>query len=195
MNFLAHIYLSGDDQDLTIGNFIADFVKGRSIEDFSPAVQKGIKLHRAIDHYTDTHPIVRKSKKRLWGKYRHFSGVIVDIYYDHFLAKNWHEYSNTPLGEYVDDFYQMITSQKDMLPEKVGLMLPYMIEKNWLVNYANLEGIENVMQGMSRRTKHHSKMEQSVEDLKEYYGEFEEEFREFFPELEGYVERWSGQLS
>jgi len=190
MNFLAHIYLSGNDEDLKIGNFIADFVKGRAYNTFDPAIQRGIKLHRAIDHYTDTHPVVSQSKQKLWEKYRHFSGVIVDIYYDHFLAINWSEFSKESLTTYVDEFYSMITSHGDKLPESVNHMMPYMIRKNWLLNYANFEGIEDVMQGMSRRTKHDSKMEQSVEDLKFYYEEFGDEFAEFFPQLETHVSKW-----
>jgi len=188
MNFLAHIYLSGDDRELKIGNFIADFVKGKAFEDFSPAIQEGIKLHRSIDEYTDKHPVVSLSKQRLWSKYRHFSGVIVDIYYDHFLAKNWDKFSDISLEAYVDDFYAMISTNKSSLPDQVNHMMPYMIEKNWLLNYANLEGIENVMHGMSRRTSHNSKMEESVEELKAHYGEFEKEFFEFFPELENHTQ-------
>lgn len=192
MNFLAHIYLSGDDHDLTIGNFIADSVKGRAFEEYRPSIQEGIRLHRSIDQFTDTHPVVSQSKKRLWGKYRHFSGVIVDIYYDHFLAKNWHEFSSVPLHEYVDVFYNMITKHENALPDKVNYMLPHMIQKNWLLNYANLQGIENVMQGMSRRTKHDSKMEESVIELKTGYESFKNEFFEFFPELQEHVKAYLG---
>jgi len=191
MNFLAHIYLSGNDEDLKIGNFIADFVKGKAYDDFDPAIQKGIILHRAIDHFTDTHAIVSQSKRRLWEKYRHFSGVIVDIYYDHFLAKNWSDFSKVPLANYVDEFYSMVTSYGHKLPQSVNHMLPYMIQKNWLLNYANFEGIEDVMHGMSRRTKHDSKMEKSVEDLKMHYDEFGKEFTAFFPELEAHVSQWT----
>ena len=190
MNFLAHIYLSGENTDLTIGNFIADFVKGRAINDFSPAIQQGIKLHRSIDEFTDTHLVVSQSKKRLWGKYRHFSGVIVDIYYDHFLAKYWSEFSPIPLEEYVDDFYKMISAHKNILPGKINYMLPYMMQKNWLLNYANFKGIEDVMYGMSRRTKHHSKMEESVHDLKKGYKEFKGEFFEFFLDLQMHVKSY-----
>jgi acyl carrier protein phosphodiesterase len=190
MNFLAHIYLSGDDQDLKIGNFIADFVKGKAMNDYSLPIQRGIKLHRSIDQFTDSHPIVSQSKKRLWGKYRHFSGVIVDIYYDHFLASNWDQFSNISLETYVNDFYKMIASNEDSLPDRVNHMMPYMMEKNWLLNYANFTGIENVMHGMSRRTKHDSKMEESVEELKSHYEEFRKEFLEFFPELEAHAEAY-----
>ncbi len=97
MNFLAHIYLSGNDTDLIIGNFIADGIKGKKYKKFSPGIQKGILLHREIDTFTDAHPIVRQSTKRLHKNYGHYSGIIVDILYDHFLAKNWSRYSDVPL--------------------------------------------------------------------------------------------------
>ena len=188
MNFLAHIYLSGNNTDLIIGNFIADSVKGRAYERFRPDVQRGIKLHRSIDQYTDSHPSVGQSKQRLRGKYRHFSGVIVDIYYDHFLAKYWSKFSDMPLEEYVNNFYKIINAHTDILPDKINYMLPYMIQKNLLVSYASLEGIESVMQGMSRRSKHDSKMEESVEALKTGYEAFRDEFFAFFPDLQNHVE-------
>ncbi|MDH5368289.1 MAG: ACP phosphodiesterase [Cyclobacteriaceae bacterium] len=188
MNFLAHIYLSGDSVPITIGNFIGDFLRGDKMERFDLEIQKGIRLHRSIDLFTDSHDVVMRSKKRLWNKYRHFSGVIVDIYYDHYLAKNWHQFSNVPLHEYIDDFYKMIQAHEHILPQKVTQILPHMMRKNWLLNYANFEGIDDVMQGMSRRTKHDSKMEESVKELKEGYEEFEGDFFEFFPDLEQHVE-------
>ena len=187
MNFLAHIYLSGESEQLMIGNFIGDFLRGVKWREYDEEIQKGIRLHRSIDLFTDNHDVVMISKKRLWDKYRHFSGVIVDIYYDHFLAKNWSDFSDTPLNLYVDNFYSMINSHSAILPEKVNHMLPYMMDKNWLLNYANFEGIQEVMNGMSRRTKHDSKMEESVIDLKEDYEGFREDFYAFFPELQNFV--------
>ena len=190
MNFLAHIYLSGDNTKLKIGNFIGDFLRGSKLEDFDEEIQRGIRLHRAIDLYTDNHDVVMISKKRLWDKYRHFSGVIVDIYYDHFLARNWDEFHGTSLEKYVKDFYDMITSKSELLPNRVNEMMPHMIRHNWLENYQHFEGIEHVMMGMSRRTKHESNMEHSVEDLKEHYEDFEGDFYEFFPDLERYVQSY-----
>lgn len=194
MNFLAHIYLSGDSVPITIGNFIGDFLRGVKVESFNSEIQKGIRLHRSIDLFTDNHDVVMRSKKRLWNKYRHFSGVIVDIYYDHYLAKNWHEFSSVPLDEYVNNFYNIILTHEHILPERVNQVLPYMKKENWLLNYANFEGIDNVMQGMSRRTKHDSKMEESVKELKEGYEEFEGDFFEFFPDLEQHVKGYLNQI-
>lgn len=190
MNFLAHIYLSGESERLMIGNFIGDFLRGVKWSEYDEEIQKGIRLHRSIDLFTDNHDVVMISKKRLWDKYRHFSGVIVDIYYDHFLAKNWSDFSDIPLNIYVDNFYSMINSHSAILPDKVNHILPYMMDKNWLLNYANFEGIQEVMNGMSRRTKHDSKMEESVIDLKEEYEGFREDFYAFFPELQNFVKEY-----
>ena len=183
MNFLAHIYLSRDDDEIKIGNFIADSIRGKKYEAYPLKVQKGILLHRNIDTFTDSHPIVRQSTKRLHKNYSHYSGVIVDILYDHFLAKNWKKYSDIPLETFVDDFYHLLEDNFEMLPENVQRMLPYMIHDNWLVSYASIEGITKVLEGMNRRTKNRSKMNLAVVELQEFYDEFEAEFTSFFEEL------------
>jgi len=108
MNFLAHIYLSGNNEMVTIGNFIADGIRGKKYSIYPKDIQTGILLHRQIDTFTDAHKTVRESTKRLHKNYGHYSGVIVDILYDHFLAKNWNHYSKTPLADYVDDFYDTL---------------------------------------------------------------------------------------
>ncbi|WP_430966911.1 ACP phosphodiesterase [Spongiimicrobium sp. 2-473A-2-J] len=183
MNFLAHIYLSFDDDQVTIGNFIADSIRGNRYDHLPKQVQKGILLHRAIDTYTDAHATVRKSTKRLHRNYSHYSGVIVDIFYDHFLAKNWSSYSPTPLKEFVENFYDLLEDNYTLLPEGIKRMMPYMIADNWIYNYAKMEGIGRVLNGMNRRTKNRSKMNFAILDLEEHYSEFESEFTSFFEEL------------
>ncbi|MDP5231171.1 MAG: acyl carrier protein phosphodiesterase [Cellulophaga sp.] len=183
MNFLAHIYLSFNDNEITIGNFIADSIRGNKFKHLPERVQKGIKLHRHIDTFTDAHPTVRLSTKKLHENYSHYSGIIVDIFYDHFLAKNWKDYSDIPLAEFVDNFYDLLEDNYAILPDTTKHMMPYMISDNWILNYANLEGIGNVLQGMNRRTKNKSKMNFAILDLEEHYNEFEKEFTSFFQEL------------
>lgn len=187
MNFLAHIYLSGEDPNIQLGNFIGDFVKGRNLaEQFGREIAKGIELHRAIDEFTDTHPVVKQSKMRLREKYRHYAPVIVDIFYDHYLARNWDKYHKTFLPDFAEKTYNMIMSQEAVLPEKVKWMMPYMIKGNWLANYARIDGIGRVLNGMSRRTPYESKMDEAVIDLQAHYADFEKEFFDFFPELENH---------
>jgi acyl carrier protein phosphodiesterase len=186
MNFLAHIYLSGDDDGITIGNFIADGIKGKRYQKYPKQIQKGILLHRAIDSYTDSHLIVKQSTKRLHENYSHYSGVIVDILYDHFLAKNWKDYHDMPLDEYVDEFYEILRNNFGVLPTRIQRMMPYMIGDNWLLNYATIAGISKILNQMNIRTKGISKMNFAVLELEEFYTEFEEEFTTFFAELIDY---------
>lgn len=187
MNFLSHLYLSGNAEGLIIGNFIADSVKGNTIKSFPLEIQKGIILHRQIDAYTDSHSIVEESKQRLRGKYKKYASVIVDIYYDHFLAINWEEYSQESLDEYTKNIYIIIEKHRHSFPLKSQLFTKYMLEHNILSAYAKLEGIDSVLQGMSKRTSFISNMEHAIHDLKEHYSVFEKEFKLFFPELQKYV--------
>ena len=184
MNFLAHIYLSGDNNELKIGNFIADSVKGKNYTLYPEIIQKGILLHRHIDTFTDTHKIVKKSVSRLFPKYGHYSTVIVDIIYDHFLAANWHTYNNQPLDEYVSEFYTLLQSNYILLPKRIQNFLPYMIEDNWLLSYASISGIGKILYQMNHRTKNRSKMNFAVIELEAFYADFQEEFTAFFEELE-----------
>jgi acyl carrier protein phosphodiesterase len=140
-------------------------------------------LHRAIDTYTDAHPIFRQSTKRLHSRYHHYAGVIVDVFYDHFLAKNWANYSNEKLEDFVERFYQSLNTHQEILTEKTLHMKPYMIENNWLVNYQYKQGIAQILTQMDRRTKNVSLMQYAIEELEIYYDEFEGEFTTFFADL------------
>lgn len=190
MNFLAHIYLSGNHEKLMIGNFMGDFVKGNQFEAYDIEIQKGIILHRLIDEYTDLHAIVSKSKDKLRGKYRHYAGVIVDVFYDHFLAKNWREYHSTDLMDFTEKTYDSLHNYWDTLPPKAQYLLPYMKDGNWLYYYSTIEGINKALTGMSRRTKFNSKMNEASVDLSYHYEEFEQEFKLFFEDLRDYVNHW-----
>jgi len=184
MNFLAHIYLSDENDLIKIGNFMADGIRGKQFEHFPEDVQKGIILHRFIDTYTDSHDIFRQSTKRLHEKYHHYAGVIVDIFYDHFLAKNWTKYSDEKLEDFINRFYNSLHKNYDILTEKTQDLMPYMIERNWLLSYRTVEGIHQILTQMDRRSKNTSKMQFASEELKEFYVEFEEEFTAFFEQIQ-----------
>ena len=183
MNFLAHIFLSGDDEEVMIGNFIADAVKGKDYLGYSDGIIKGVRLHRRIDAFTDSHVVVGESKRRLRPKYRKYAGVIVDMYYDHFLSKYWENYSEVSLSQFVGNAYEVFQSRIDCLPSRIQLMLPHMIEFDWLTNYAHLEGITGALGGLSRRARYDSGMEYAASDLKQDYCKYKCEFELFFPEL------------
>jgi acyl carrier protein phosphodiesterase len=183
MNFLAHIYLSGDNDLIKIGNFMADGIRGKQFEHFPEDVQKGIILHRFIDTYTDSHDIFRQSTKRLHEKYHHYAGVIVDILYDHFLAKNWTKYSDEKLENFINRFYRSLHENYEILTEKTQDLMPYMIQRNWLLSYRTVEGIHQILTQMDRRSRNESKMQFASAELKEFYAEFEQEFTLFFEEM------------
>ena len=150
MNFLAHLYLSGDSIPIILGNFIGDFVKGNQLKRFDPEIQKGILLHREIDYFSDRNENFVRSKKRLYNNYHHYSGVIVDLYYDHFLARNWSKYSQFKLPSFAHKVYGIIQDNAAILPDKVKYLLPYMIQGNWLVNYGKVEGIGRALAGIGQ---------------------------------------------
>ncbi|MEM6524795.1 MAG: ACP phosphodiesterase [Bacteroidota bacterium] len=190
MNFLAHAFLSGENKELMIGNFIGDFIKGKQYEKYSKEIQNGVLMHRAIDEYTDTHPIVSQSKNRLRHKYRHYSGVIVDMAYDHLLAANWDQYHNLDLFAFTKQLYHTVDQYSHLLPDSFRPMYTYMKRDNWLLQYAELEGIHRALSGMSRRTTFDSKMEEAIGDLRDQYQGFELEFTRFMPDVIRFSEGW-----
>ncbi len=183
MNYLAHIFLSEDQELIRIGNFMADHIKGSKYKAYPVEVQKGILLHRKIDWFTDQDETARKSKRRLHDRYGLFRGVIIDIFYDHMLAANWEDYSAEPLGLFAQDFYRSLEANEHVLPEKVRTLTRYMIPNDWLTSYADTEGIHQVLVGMNRRAGGKGQMNLAIEDLLEHYDEFEQDFRHFFKKL------------
>ena len=189
MNFLAHAHLSGNNHNILFGNFIADAVKGNASLKYEGEVLAGITLHRKIDTFTDTHTIHKQSRNLIRSNFGKFSGIVVDIYYDHFLAKQWDAFSDTPLEKYTSNVYKLLSKKFLLLPNQTKKILPFMIAQNWLLNYANFNGLENVFYGMNRRTKHLSGMQNAVVVLKKNYAELNSDFNTFYPQLMEYAER------
>ncbi len=188
MNFLAHLLLSNNDDDLMIGNFIADSVRSVEWDQFSRKVIYGIELHHKIDFFTDHHSVVEQSKKRIRDKHGKYTPVVMDIVYDHFLAANFSEYSSEPLSIFVENCYALFHRRWDELPAGVQYMLPYMERDNWLVNYSNREGLQRSLSGMGRRASFENKMDEATGDIFENYQSFEADFKAYFPLLQLYVE-------
>lgn len=184
MNFLAHSHLSGNNRDILFGNFIADSVKGSDFNKYPDNIKNGILIHRKIDSYTDKHEIVKESIKILRPDYGKFSGIIVDIYYDHFLAINWQEYNNVELSDFAKEVYLTLGKRFQHLPARNLRMLPFLIAQNWLVGYANLDDLRRVFWGMDRRTKNISGMKNAVDQLVKNYKLLESQFRAFYPDLQ-----------
>lgn len=189
MNFLAHAHLSQDNEDIIFGNFIADSVKGKSYLKFRENIIIGILLHRDIDLFTDRHPVVKHSIATIREHYGKFSGVVVDIYYDHFLARNWKHYHNEELAKYSTKVYLILAKRFLLLPARVRRMLPFLIGQNWLSGYANMNDLKRVFNGMDRRTGYISGMGNAVETLEENYDILYHDFEEFYGELEIYAKK------
>lgn len=187
MNFLAHIYLSGDDEEIIFGNFIADAVKGKALNKYNHNIRKGIMIHREIDNFTDNHNLFNQSKRRLQHNYHKFSGVIVDMYYDHFLAQNWSDYSNEDIEVFVERAYRILKRKYLLLPSRYKKILPFMITSNWLVNYSNFNKLRINFENMAKRTSFESGMENAVNDLKKDYKQYYQEFSAFFPDIIEFV--------
>jgi len=187
MNFLAHIYLSGVSDEMRIGNFIGDWVKGKNFEKYPDKVKEGILLHRKIDNFTDHHPVPRFSAKRLQPKYDKYAGVVVDVIYDHFLAKFWSLYSHERLHSYVLHCYRIFISHYGLLPVKGKRILPYLVASNRLESYIKIEGIERSLHLMVGRTSLPAETDFAIEILRNNYDEFSQEFLHFFPQIIDFV--------
>jgi len=172
MNFLAHIYLSGKNEDVRVGNFFGDWVKGKESSwnsNFSDSIRKGVTLHRHIDSFTDNHRIVKASASKFHSEYRHYSKVVTDIIYDHYLALYWHQFSNIELEKYTYDFYRLLIKKFFILPKQVKIFLPYMISSNRLLTYKSIDGIKKTLEIMSKNTSLPDKTNKAINILENNY--------------------------
>lgn len=167
-----------------IGNFIADGVKGKRYNEYEKEIATGILMHRAIDTFTDSNEIVKHSKSFFREKYGLYASVVVDLFYDHFLAANWKIYSEVSLAEFAAYCYQLFRKYFDSLPPRYQHMLPYMEKENWLLNYGNADGIQRSLTGMSKRINHNPGIEHALTEFKIHYAALDHDFRSFFPQLQ-----------
>jgi acyl carrier protein phosphodiesterase len=188
MNYLAHLYLSGESSEIKLGNFIGDYVKGNKYLQYPEGVAYGIQLHRYIDSFTDCHEDVRACKQLLKPGYGRFSGVLVDIFFDHFLASNWSEYSPVTLRQFAKQAHYVFLTNFFMLPMRVKQFLPFLIQHRRLESYSEKENLFQVLEIMSNRTSLPSNSAWAMEMLHQEYHQFESLFRSFFAELTSYVE-------
>ncbi|OQY04994.1 MAG: hypothetical protein B6I20_02030 [Bacteroidetes bacterium 4572_117] len=188
MNFLAHLHLSGNNNNIKIGNFIGDAVKGKSYENYAPDIQKGILLHRKIDYFTDKHEITKDLCKLFAEKYRKYSGIVVDIMYDYFLANDWEKYSNQQLEHYILDTHRLLMGNFGMLPFKVKKFLPFLISRNRLLSYRSIEGIESVLNAMARYTSLPQHTNFAIDILQSKNQFLKENFHVFYAEIIGFAE-------
>lgn len=190
MNHLAHFFLSGNDEDLAIGNFVADFITNRELPNYTEGVKRGIFLHREIDAFTDSHPVVKQSTKRLHPFHHKYSPVIVDVYYDFLLAKNWDKYAVGNDGDlrfFVDKIYNLLTNRVLELPEKLQKRLHLMIEDDWLMRYTTFEGLNGAFLRIEKAAAFSGNFDKAAANLELFLDAFDDEFNRFFPDLQARV--------
>ena len=193
MNYLGHLALSGENEDVLFGNFIADAVKGNSYHKFNNSIQKGILLHRFIDHFTDTHPVYLKGKRRMYADLPKVSGILLDILYDHILLKKWKDYFVKEPSEFIDSCYEILDAKIDLMPEKIAYMFYYMKKDNWLLNYQFEWGLYKSISGIEKRITPSIDLEAFKTILNEnkaaYFSEFDEFFKDILNESASYLKR------
>jgi len=188
MNYLAHTYLSGNNDDIKIGNFLGDWVKGCDYLKYDEDIRTGIIMHRNIDSFTDQHSITHLSASRFQSRYAKYSGVIIDILYDHFLAHNWKDFCDISLHEYVNRMHNLILNKIELFPERLKNFLPGFLNERWVERYATLDGIRDVLDSMSKRTSLPNETEFAISVMEAYYHDFRHEFFDFFGQIIEFVE-------
>lgn len=187
MNFLAHTFLSGNNVNILLGNFMGDFINGSKWEHLPDDICTGIKLHRGIDKFTDAHPMIRQGVKRLYKDHGKYAPVVIDILYDHILAVEWDEFTDISLREHSDRAYTYFESNQKYFPRKLQSKLFRMIEDDFLFQYRSRSGLERSLGFMDRRTKFPSAFTAASEQLYKEWDLFLQEFRQFMPDIMTFV--------
>ena len=188
MNYLSHLFLAESSEESIIGNLLGDFVKGRLMDNYSPEIIRGVKTHRKIDFYTDKHPVVKETRKLISNERRKYSGVLVDIFFDHFLSVYWDSYSDSDFDEFIEKSYEILLKYRDIYPEKGKILIPRIVEKDWLRKYKSLDGLKLVFEKMSLRISRENPLPGSEQELIDNYTDMESNFKKFFPDLIKFVE-------
>jgi len=191
MNYLGHLYLSPPGEDALLGSLLGDFVKGPIADRYPHAVARAIALHRRLDSYTDSHPAVKLSKSRVSAPRRRYAGIMVDVFYDHFLARHWHEFHEEPLRVFSARIYEMLERRHHELPERLQRMAPSMVRWDWFGSYAEVESIYGALNRISQRLKRENPLLESADELLSNYAGLENDFRRFLPEARAFAREQS----
>lgn len=186
MNYLAHLYLAGDNPQHQVGHLLGDFVKSREIDGYPAGIRAGIRMHQRVDAFSEAHPVFAASRRRFEAPYRRYAGIIVDLVYDHFLAKHWREHATTDLSQFTTAVYAVLRRHENEMPPRLRRILPHMIADDWLGSYQDLGNIGRALTGISRRLRRENPLASSMEAVKANYEGLEVDFGRFFPDLERY---------
>ncbi len=188
MNYLAHLYLAGTTDEALVGNLLGDFVRGTiRVDDWPAEIARGIQLHRRIDSFTDSHPLVLQSKQRISPERRRVAGIIVDVCYDHFLARHWERFSDIPLRSFTSRVYQALQKHEALLPERLRRMAPRMAAEDWLHSYRDAETAAFVLERIALRLRAPNALAGSGAELMANYEQLEADFLRFFPSAIDYA--------
>ena len=183
MNYLAHLHLGGQRPGQLLGSLYGDFVKGRLQGQFNPEIEAAIALHRSIDTYTDSHPLVGAALSRFSLTRRRYAGIVIDVFFDHCLARDWALYATQPLALFTSDVYRVLASEPQ-LPGRLAQIAPHMAAHDWLGSYREFEVLEQVLRGISRRLSRPEELAQAMGELEQLYQPLSEDFRQFYPQLQ-----------
>ena len=196
MNFLAHIYLAKHSEEAMLGAMLGDFVKADVSGKFNPQIELEIRLHRKVDVFTDSHPIVIAAKQSFDESRRRFAGIALDVFYDHVLANNWVSYSDVPLPDFTQRFYAGLIKYQAMLPANLAMLTPRMREQDWLGSYQDFAGVEIAITRISTRlSKNGHLLREGLIDLRANYAALSAGFELFFPELMQFSEQQRDKLT
>ena len=183
MNYLAHLFLSGNDEALQVGNFLGDFVRKVQDVQYPEGIRRGIVLHRKIDTFTDTHPVVREGVQCLRPLHRKYAPVVLDVFYDFLLAKNWDRYSAQTLPAFTQNVYKTLARHQPLMPPVLQQRLPLMIADDWLLRYCDWEGLDFVFNRMKQRASVPAHFDEVIHNLQTHLHALDTGFQQFFPEL------------
>lgn len=190
MNYLAHFYLADTHPDSVIGSLLGDFVKGRLDPSLAPELRLGIQTHRKVDSYTDQHPDVLVSKRRLDPQRRRYAGIIIDICYDHFLAVHWTRFSEQELAAFSQQIYGVLQMNWTYLPTKARGVVQRMINQDWLGSYQYTHLIARALDNIAARLRRGIALQGAGIELMENYEGLERDFLSFFPDLVATVQAY-----
>ena len=187
MNYLAHLHLGGHRPGQLLGSLYGDFVKGRLQGQFDPEIETAIQLHRSIDVFTDRHPLVDVALSRFSLTRRRYAGIVLDVFFDHCLARDWTLYADQPLELFTSDVYRVLSAQPE-LPDRLATIAPHMVANDWLGSYREFEVLEQVLRGISRRLTRPEELAAAMQELRVLYEPLSEDFRLFYPQLQDFAQ-------
>jgi acyl carrier protein phosphodiesterase len=188
MNHFAHLVLSQPTLESTVGNLLGDFARGLDQDSLPQAVMAGLSNHRAVDRFTDAHPLVQAMKRVFSRERRRFAGIALDIYFDHLLINHWQEFEQRHLESLIGEFYQRMAEGREMMPdENMRRVTRRMVEYDWFGSYRDIEAVAESLDRVAARIRFANCFDNAIEDLLRNHDMIRDGFLEFYPQLQQHV--------